>query len=127
MSSPSNTIRPLVGRITPVRELKNVDLPAPLGPMIPRISPRGTEMLTLLTAARPPNRTVRASVFSSGVDSVSADTLWRMTRSVPAPRNAPGPPMPLGELAGRRNAHLFLGDCRQELVLGVLDRGDQLA
>jgi hypothetical protein len=74
MSSPSKTIRPLVGRITPVSELKNVDLPAPFGPMIPRISPRGTAMLTLLTAAKPPNRTVRPSVLRSGADSVSADT-----------------------------------------------------
>jgi len=91
MSSPLNTIRPLVGRITPVSELKNVDLPAPFGPMIPRISPRGTERLTLLTAARPPNRTVRASVVRSGVESVRADTLWRMTRNVPIRWNAPGP------------------------------------
>ena len=40
MSSPSNRMRPAVGRITPVRQLKNVDLPAPLGPMMARISPR---------------------------------------------------------------------------------------
>src|SRR5215467_10760440 len=111
MSSPLNTIRPLVGRITPVKELKNVDLPAPFGPMIPRISPRATEMLTLLTAARPPNRTVRASVFRSGLDSVSAATFWRfVTRSVPAPLGRPEPPMPLGELAGGRDQRLFLSD-----------------
>src|SRR5215510_8771328 len=126
MSSPSNTIRPLVGRITPVRELKNVDLPAPLGPMIPRISPRGTEMLTLLTAARPPNRTVRASVWRSGVDSVSVDTLWRMTRRSRYPGTLRAP-MPLGELAGRRDERLLLGDGLQELVLVVLDREDELA
>ena len=75
MSSPLNTIRPLVGRSTPVRQLKKVDFPAPFGPMIPRISPRGTEMLTLLTAARPPNRTVSASVFRIGEgDEVSVAT-----------------------------------------------------
>src|SRR5215831_19597273 len=110
MFSPLNTIRPLVGRITPVKELKNVDLPAPFGPMIPRISPRATEMLTLLTAARPPNRTVRASVFRSGLDSVSTATLWRVTRSVPAPLRRPEPPMPLAELAGGRDQRLFLSD-----------------
>ena len=41
MSSPSNTMRPLVGVRTPVMQLNNVDLPAPLGPMIARISARG--------------------------------------------------------------------------------------
>src|SRR5262249_52892702 len=119
--------RPLVGRITPVRELKKVDLPAPFGPMIARISPRDMEMLTLLTAARPPNRTVRASVLRSGVDSVSADTLWRMARSVPAALGRSEPPLTLRELAGRRDQRLFLGDGLQELVLVVLDREDELA
>ena len=40
MSSPLNTMRPAVGRSTPVRQLKNVLLPAPFGPMMARISPR---------------------------------------------------------------------------------------
>src|SRR5262249_13710804 len=120
MSSPSNTIRPLVGRITPVRELKNVDLPAPFGPMIPRISPRGTEMLTVLTAARPPKRTVRASVLRSGVDSVSADTLWRMTRSVPVPWNAPGPRCLYANLQAGGTEVLTLGVGLQGFGLFVL-------
>ena len=34
MSSPLNTMRPPVGRSTPVRQLKKVLLPAPFGPMI---------------------------------------------------------------------------------------------
>src|SRR4030095_8925525 len=66
MSSPLNTIRPLVGRSTPVRPLKKGDLPAPLGPMIPRISPAGTASDTLLSAASPPKRTVSASVLRIG-------------------------------------------------------------
>ena len=40
MFSPLNRMRPEVGRMTPVRQLKNVLLPAPLGPMMARISPR---------------------------------------------------------------------------------------
>ena len=40
MSSPLNRMRPEVGRSTPVRQLKNVLLPAPFGPMMARISPR---------------------------------------------------------------------------------------
>src|SRR5262249_2713330 len=62
ISSPLRRIRPEVGRSTPVTQLKNVLLPAPLGPMIARTCPRGTEMLTALTAVSPPKRIVRPSV-----------------------------------------------------------------
>src|SRR5262245_60535177 len=62
MSSPFNMIRPEVGRSTPVRQLKNVLLPAPFGPMIARISPRRISKLTLSSAVSPPKRTVSPSV-----------------------------------------------------------------
>ena len=39
---PSSTISPPVGRNTPVTQLNSVVLPAPLGPMIPKIWPRWT-------------------------------------------------------------------------------------
>ncbi len=42
MSSSSTMMRPPVGRSTPVRQLKKVDFPAPLGPMTARIWPWGT-------------------------------------------------------------------------------------
>src|SRR5215467_10856888 len=66
MSVPLNRTRPEVGRSTPVRQLKKVLLPAPFGPMMARISPRFTVMLTLLTAASPPKRMVYPSVRSTG-------------------------------------------------------------
>ena len=46
---------------TPVTRLKIVHLPAPFGPIRPRISPARTSKLTSLTATRPPNslRTAR--------------------------------------------------------------------
>ena len=46
----------LTGRMRkmPEQTLKNVVLPAPFGPMIPKISPALTVMLTLLTALSPP-------------------------------------------------------------------------
>ena len=47
-SSPFRKMRPLVGRSTPVTQLKKVLLPAPLGPMMARISPRGTVMLDVV-------------------------------------------------------------------------------
>src|SRR5262249_57094174 len=61
-SSSFRKMWPDVGRSTPVRQLKKVDLPAPLGPMMARISPRATDTLTLFTAVSPPNRMVSPSV-----------------------------------------------------------------
>src|SRR5947209_20501558 len=73
MSSPSNRMCPEEGRNTPVRQLKNVLLPAPFGPIIARTSPGSTAKLTRLSAVRPPKRTVRSSVDNNdaapGIDS----------------------------------------------------------
>src|SRR4051812_36448583 len=41
-SVPAKTTRPPVGARSPTRQLKKVDLPAPLGPMRPTISPSPT-------------------------------------------------------------------------------------
>ena len=68
MSSPLKTMRPPVGRSTPVRQLKKVLLPAPFGPMMARTSSRATSKLTWLSAARPPKRTVSSSVVRIGAD-----------------------------------------------------------
>ena len=54
MSSPSKKMRPELGRRNPLIRLKNVVLPAPLGPMIARSSPSSTVIDTLLTAIRLP-------------------------------------------------------------------------
>ena len=54
MSSPSNTIRPEVGVRNPLIRLKNVVLPAPLGPMTARSSPGSTRIDTSSTATRLP-------------------------------------------------------------------------
>src|SRR5262245_44840637 len=130
MSAPPNRMRPLVGRRTPVRQLKNVLLPAPLGPMIARISPRGTAKLTLFSAVRPPKRTVNPSVRSIA----SKDSPPRLPAAtgadVVSERNSTGPfarSAGLGELAGRRQDGLVLRDDLQESVLVVLDVEDELA
>ena len=68
ISSPLKMMRPEVGRSTPVRQLKNVLLPAPLGPMMARISLRATSKLTCDSAARPPKRTDSSSVLRIGTD-----------------------------------------------------------
>ena len=55
---PSSVTFPSVGMYMPVRQLKKVVFPAPLGPMRPTISPSCTFMLTSSTAVRPPKRIV---------------------------------------------------------------------
>src|ERR1051325_9035389 len=51
----SNTMRPVVGRVSPARQLKKVDLPAPFGPIRPMISPSSIERSAPATARRLPN------------------------------------------------------------------------
>src|SRR5438876_12149838 len=67
MSSPAKTTDPLVGEWKPLRRLKQVVLPAPLGPISPTISPVSTVRLRLLTAASPPQRFERSRASSSGM------------------------------------------------------------
>src|SRR5438477_6601815 len=106
MSSPANRMRPALGCSTPVTQLKNVDLPAPLGPMMARISPAGTAMLTSLSAVSLPNRMERPSVRGGAA------------APAPAPEaGAPGsiwPVVTYAELARGRTAGLFF-----RTVLGV--------
>src|SRR4051794_29312743 len=67
MSCPSKTIRPASGRYTPLIRLNTVDLPAPLGPMRPRISPSSTLNVRLETASRPPKRLLSAVTSSTAL------------------------------------------------------------
>src|SRR6266516_6446083 len=66
ISLPSKMMRPPVGRNTPVRQLKNVLLPAPFGPIMARSSPREASKLICDSAARPPNWTDKSSVLRIG-------------------------------------------------------------
>src|SRR6201984_253135 len=54
-STPSNSTRPVVGTVSPARQLKKVDLPAPLGPISPMISPCATARSAPRTAKKLPN------------------------------------------------------------------------
>jgi hypothetical protein len=56
MRSPWNEIEPPSAGSTPVIRLNMVLLPAPLGPMSPRISPERMENDRWPTATRPPKR-----------------------------------------------------------------------
>src|SRR6516165_1125878 len=68
-SRPSKCTVPEVGCRSPVRQLKNVDLPAPLGPMSPRTSPALTATDASSTALKAPNAIVtwRASSSMAGL------------------------------------------------------------
>src|SRR6266550_1633944 len=54
--SPRNRISPEVGSSAPTRHEKSVVFPAPLGPMIPKMSPRTTSKSMDARARRPPKR-----------------------------------------------------------------------
>src|SRR5215470_1296288 len=116
MSSPAKIMRPAVGRRTPVTQLKNVDLPAPFGPMMARISPGCTAMETLFSAVSPSKRTVRPSVRRSGV------ALW----TAAGVAMLSGPVM-LVEPASRREHRRLFGDNLHDPVLAVMDIKDELA
>src|ERR1700730_1829668 len=55
MLRPANWISPALGLICPLIMLKQVDLPAPFGPISARNSPSRTEKLTSFTARKAPN------------------------------------------------------------------------
>ena len=65
-SRPSTKIRPSFGSCMPVATLNSVVLPAPFGPMRPMICPSCRSRLTLLTASRPPKRTVMSRSSTAG-------------------------------------------------------------
>ena len=73
ISRPSKTMLPAAGRRKPLSALKSVVLPAPFGPMIPRISPVATRRLTPSSAFRPPNAIDTPDTSSSVAPMVRAD------------------------------------------------------
>src|SRR5437762_6834191 len=64
-SLPSNTMRPVVGNVSPARQLKKVDLPAPFGPIRPMIWPSSMARSAPATARRLPNVFETFSALSS--------------------------------------------------------------
>src|SRR5512145_110666 len=64
ISCPLKRTRPRLGRISPERRLRNVVLPAPLGPMMACVSPRRNPSDTPFTAASAPNDFDSPSVSS---------------------------------------------------------------
>ena len=62
----------------------SVDLPAPLAPMRPTISPLWTLRDTLSTATRPPKRTLRPLTASTGPDAAASTSAPRCLRTTSA-------------------------------------------
>src|ERR1700686_2259 len=65
-SKPPTIARPEVGGNSPQRIRMVVDLPAPLGPRNPKISPRFTSSETRSTAVKSPKRLTRFSIRTAG-------------------------------------------------------------
>src|SRR5436190_1018691 len=74
MSAPLNQMRPEVGIVSPEIRRKKVVLPAPLGPMIERSSPRWTLTSTSDTASKLPYARVRRSVRSRTASGIARDS-----------------------------------------------------
>jgi hypothetical protein len=65
---------PVLGRIRPSSKRIVVDLPAPLGPRKPNISPGATVRLRLSTATMRPKCLVMPSIWIANSDAVRACT-----------------------------------------------------
>src|SRR3954471_18723182 len=61
MSHPNTEMRPASIEYRPVIRFSTVVLPAPFGPIIPKIEFGGTAKLRFLTAVSPPNRLEQSS------------------------------------------------------------------
>src|SRR5215468_1702608 len=79
---PRKRIWPAVGWYTPVMALKQVVLPAPFGPISPKISPSCSVKLTWSRARTPPNRreTLSTSSSASGSTESRGSTYGSLTR-----------------------------------------------
>src|SRR5688500_11529039 len=91
MASPAKITSPALGRSTLVIRLKTVDLPAPLGPITARISPRSTVKSTPSTATSAPKRRTSPLHSSSGTRRLLAPVRDRNRApdAQPARQNAP--------------------------------------
>ncbi len=98
-SAPATSNRPAVGGTTPDRALKNVVLPAPLGPMIPTRASSERSRSTWSTAVRPPKRTTMPRASRTVV---TTSTPWR--RGVPT-RSAPETSEAVGQVEDRHDQH----------------------
>src|SRR5438046_5381272 len=92
MSWPSNSTLPEVETKSPVRQLKKVDLPAPFGPIRPRMSPCSSVTLAASTALKLPK---------AFVTSCASRSMGRSLRNRFLRRLAPFGPLPVDQ---RQNA-----------------------
>src|SRR6516165_2734531 len=81
MSCPENSTLPEVVLRSPVRQLKKVDLPAPFGPIRPRMSPCSSVTLAESTALKLPKAFVMSRASRSMVCSLRCAFLRRLAAS----------------------------------------------
>src|SRR5438270_2678324 len=85
ISSPSNSTWPDVEVRSPVRQLKKVDLPAPFGPIRPRMSPCSSVTEAASTALKLPKVLVTSRASRSMARSRRDNGLWRLAVLFEAP------------------------------------------
>src|SRR5256885_1601135 len=96
---------PRVGERKCVSRLKQVVLPAPLGPMSAWMRPRLTLRLTSLTATKPLNSFLRPRVSRMMSSAMGAARIARARRDERASRRGPGPGQQAEIAARRRGVH----------------------
>src|SRR5882757_11008845 len=85
MSWPSSKTLPDVDKRSPVRQLKKVDLPAPFGPIRPRMSPCSRVTEAASTALKLPKALVTSRASRSMAGSRCDLSLLRLAAPVPEP------------------------------------------
>ena len=96
----SSRAEPSSASSTPFSTLNSVVLPAPFGPMMPRISPSATEKLTSLTARSPPKARDSPSTWRSGAPAWPDARRFKGGSGIGSP---PGSSSGMGCGASRRN------------------------
>src|ERR1700736_5676475 len=116
-SMSENTIRPVVGGMSPATQLKKVDLPAPFGPINPTISPLVTSRLAFASATKLPKlrETWRALSSMTHRDA--------FTPARPPLRDAPGEIEQPARLEPRQD-HDDAAEQRAEQGAGAAERRD---
>src|SRR4030042_385948 len=90
IGAPSKKMSPWVGLRKPLKRLKTVVLPAPLGPMRPLSAPAGTERLKSSRAERPPKRLPKCRVSRSIIfKKTAAKAVKTSPGKLPPPQQTP--------------------------------------
>src|SRR6266852_1073191 len=130
MSRPSSRIEPALGRCRPMTVRSSVDFPAPLAPMMARVSAADTVRLISVSACKYPCRTVRLRTSSIDVDPqvhlLDLGVGQHLLRLAFRDQAAGGEADDAADGAGQRVHDVLYPDDRDRALAHLLDDLDQL-